>query len=221
MKKWNVKRILKWCLMIGLVLGLAGILYIDVQIAKAPDLSEVDAAPDGYLTTILDNEESVVNTLYVTESNRIHVELKNIPVDLQEAFIAIEDARFYKHHGVDLRGVLRAVFHGIKNGGLTQGGSTITQQLLKNNVFTDWMSEDKLSERINRKIQEQYLALQLERKYSKEWILENYLNTINLGGGTRGVQVASRYYFGKDVSQLTLAESALIAGITKNPLQSD
>lgn len=217
MKKWNVKRILKWCLMIGLVLGLAGILYIDVQIAKAPDLSEVDAAPDGYLTTILDNEESVVNTLYVTESNRIHVELKNIPVDLQEAFIAIEDARFYKHHGVDLRGVLRAVFHGIKNGGLTQGGSTITQQLLKNNVFTDWMSEDKLSERINRKIQEQYLALQLERKYSKEWILENYLNTINLGGGTRGVQVASRYYFGKDVSQLTLAESALIAGITKNP----
>lgn len=217
MKRKNVKRIVVCCVGIVAAMLAAGLIYIGVLIAQAPKLSEIDASPDGYLTTILDKDEQIVNTLYVTESNRIYVELKNIPINLQEAFIAIEDARFYSHHGVDVKGVMRALYQGIKNGGVTQGASTITQQLLKNNVFTDWMEEETLGDKISRKIQEQYLAICLEKKYSKEWILENYLNTINLGGGTRGVQVAARYYFGKDVSELTLAESTLIAGITKNP----
>ena len=195
----------------------AALIFLLAQIVQAPKLSEVDAAPDGYLSTILDKDGNELNTLYVTESNRIYVGLENIPKELQEAFIAIEDARFYSHHGIDLKGIVRAVSLGVKNGGMTQGASTITQQLLKNNVFTDWMSENSFYDSLCRKVQEQFLAVRLEQNYSKEWILENYLNTINLGGGTRGVQVAAQYYFGKDVSELSLAECALIAGITKNP----
>ena len=200
-------------------LSLVGILvvFISIQIVKAPKLSEIDASPEGYLSTILDKDGTAMNTLYVTESNRIYVGLENIPKNLQQAFVAIEDERFYEHYGVDPKGMVRAFVHGLKNGGFTQGGSTITQQLLKNNVFTDWMSEKTFFDKLCRKVQEQYLAICLEQNYTKEWILENYLNTINLGGGTRGVQVASQYYFGKDASALSLAESALIAGITKNP----
>lgn len=215
--KKYMKSVFKCCGIMFLALVGIGFAFITIQIVLAPNLSEVDAAPDGYLTTILDKDENVVDTLYVTESNRIYVDLEDIPKKLQEAFIAIEDSRFYSHHGIDPKGVLRALGHGITSGNFSQGASTITQQLLKNNVFTDWMDEENLYDKVCRKIQEQYLALRLEQKYSKEWILESYLNTINLGGGTRGVQVAAQYYFGKDVSELSLAECALIAGITKNP----
>lgn len=217
MKKKKLKPVLLVCAgLSGMFIG-AVFMFLIMQILLAPSLSEVDAAPEGYLSTILDKDENVINTLYITESNRIYVSLESVPKELQEAFIAIEDSRFYSHNGIDLQGIVRAFFHGIANGEFSQGASTITQQLLKNNVFTDWMSETSFYDRVCRKIQEQYLAIRLEQKYSKEWILENYLNTINLGGGTRGVQVAAQYYFGKDVSQLSLAESALIAGITKNP----
>ncbi len=217
MKKKNWKKIL---LAVGMCIGvLTGIVVIFLisQILQAPKISEIDATPEGYLSTILDKDGNVVNNLYITESNRIYVSLDSIPANLQKAFIAIEDARFYNHNGIDLQGIVRAFFHGIANGKFSQGASTITQQLLKNNVFTDWMSEENFYDRLCRKVQEQYLSIRLEQEYSKEWILENYLNTINLGGGTRGVQVATQYYFGKDVSQLSLAESALLAGITKNP----
>lgn len=213
----QMKKFMTIFLSVAAGLLLAGVVFIAIQIGKAPDISEVDATPNGYLSTILDKDGNLVDTLYVTESNRVYVELEHIPEHLQEAFIAIEDARFYEHGGIDMKGIIRAFTKGVTTGKFTQGASTITQQLLKNNVFTDWMSEESFYDRVCRKIQEQYLATRLEQKYSKEWILENYLNTINLGGGTRGVQVAAQYYFGKNVSDLTLSESALIAGITKNP----
>lgn len=213
----HMKKILFFVLAAAASLGLAGVIFIAIQIGKAPDISEVDATPNGYLSTILDKDGNLIDTLYVTESNRVYVELEYIPEYLQKAFIAIEDSRFYEHHGIDLRGIARAFVKGITSGGFSQGASTITQQLLKNNVFTDWMSEENFFDRVCRKIQEQYLAIRLEQNYSKEWILENYLNTINLGGGTRGVEVAAQYYFDKNVSELTLSEAALIAGITKNP----
>ena len=198
-------------------LALMGFIYVGGLIARAPKISEVDATPEGYLSTILDKDGKVTETLYIAESNRVNVELEYIPQNLQDAFVAIEDARFFEHKGIDPKGIARAFATGIRKGHFSQGASTITQQLLKNNVFTNWMEEDSFKDRMERKVQELYLAVRLEQNYSKEWILENYLNTINLGGGTRGVQVASKYYFGKDVSDLTLAESALIAGITKSP----
>lgn len=223
-KKMNKKTkfALKSLLLLFGVLIAAGLAFVVFLISQAPDISEIDATPQGYMTTILDKDENVINHLSVTESNRIYVKLDEIPVDLQKAFIAIEDARFYDHSGIDIIGIIRAGVKGVLSGfDFSQGASTITQQLLKNNVFTDWMSESTFYDRLSRKIQEQYLAVRLEQQYSKEWILENYLNTINLGGGTRGVQVAAEYYFGKDVSDLTLAECALIAGITKNPSAYD
>ena len=193
MKKWN-KRIL---LLISIaavfnVLMVIAVFYIGIQIATAPDISEIDAAPDGFLTVVLDGEGNKIDSLYMSESNRVYVSMDEIPENMQHAFVAIEDARFYEHIGVDFRGIARAFVKGIKNGGFSEGASTITQQLLKNNVLDDWMEEKTFSDRLSRKVKEQYLAIQLERKYDKEWILENYLNTINLGGGTRGVQVASQ-----------------------------
>ena len=131
--------------------------------------------------------------------------------------VAIEDERFYEHNGIDVRGIARAGMKAITTGNFSEGASTITQQLLKNNVFTDWTNESTQLERFTRKFQEQYLAVQVEKKYDKSVILENYLNTINLGAGSYGVQAASKKYFNKDVWDLNLSECATLAGITQNP----
>ncbi len=185
---------------------------------SSPGIEEIDASPTGYLSTILDSRGNTTATLVASGSNRIYVTIDEMPLNLQNAFIAVEDARFYDHNGVDLRGIVRAGVKGITSGfHFSEGASTITQQLLKNNVFTEWTAEKSQADRFKRKIQEQYLAVQLEKITSKEWILENYLNTVNLGQNTLGVQSASRRYFGKDVSELKLSECAVIAGITKNP----
>ena len=213
----NMKRFLIGLGACGLIALVSGIVFVSVLILQAPDINSVDATPEGYLTTILDQDGNRVDTLSGAESNRIYVGIEEIPENLQHAFVAIEDARFYEHNGIDVKGILRAVVKGVTSGSFSQGASTITQQLLKNNVFTNWTAEENFADKVCRKIQEQYLAVQLEKKYDKEWILENYLNTINLGAGTRGVEVASQYYFGKSVSELSLGECALLAGITKNP----
>ena len=134
---------------------------------------------------------------------------------MQHAFIAIEDERFYEHNGIDMRGILRAASITLSSGEMSQGASTITQQLLKNNVFNAF--NESTIEKIKRKVQEQYLAIKLETVMSKDSILENYLNTINLGNGYYGVQAAARGYFNKDVSELSISECAVIASITKSP----
>ena len=196
--------------------GYRGYQYVEHMIAEAPDINEIDATPSGYMSTVLDADGNVTAQLVGTGSNRVYVTLDEIPVDLQHAFVAIEDERFYEHNGIDMRGIVRAVVKGLTTGHFSEGASTITQQLLKNNVFEGWTTEDS-SQRVKRKLQEQYLAMELEKKVSKDWIMENYLNTINLGQNTLGVQAASRRYFGKDVSELNLSECAVIAGITQNP----
>lgn len=200
---------------IGLAVSIPA--FLAVTISRAPDISEMDVEPEGYRTAVLDDRQETVLTLSESDSNRVYVKLENIPVSLQHAFVAIEDERFYQHKGIDPQGILRAVYKGITSGNFTEGASTITQQLLKNNVFSSWTEETSFYDRLIRKIQEQYLALKLEQKADKNWILENYLNTINLGGGNWGVETASAYYFGKDVSGLDLAESAVLAAITRNP----
>ncbi len=197
--------------------GCAGIGIFKGVIDSAPDISDIDPTPTGYLSVVLDNQGNQTAKLVASGSNRVYVTLDEIPEDLQHAFVAIEDERFYEHNGIDIKGIIRAGFTGIANGfHFSQGASTITQQLLKNNVFEGWTNQSGI-EKVKRKIQEQYLAIELSKVKSKDWILENYLNTINLGQNTLGVQSASRRYFGKDVSELTLSEGAVIAGITKNP----
>ncbi len=200
----------------GAYAGRIGYDYVKGIIAEAPDVSEIDATPSGYMSYVYDAEGNLTAQLVGTGSNRVYVTLDEIPENLQHAFVAIEDERFYEHNGIDLNGIVRAGLRVITTGGLSEGASTITQQLLKNNVFEGWTSETKM-ESVRRKLQEQYLAVQLEKEVSKDWIMENYLNTINLGQNTLGVQAASRRYFGKDVSELTLSECAAIAAITQNP----
>ncbi|MCM1106004.1 MAG: PBP1A family penicillin-binding protein [Blautia sp.] len=219
---WKV--VLVCILVIGVTGVSAGVGIVKGAIESAPDISEIDVIPTGYSTTVLSSGGKEIATLVAAGANRQYVTLDEIPKELQEAVVAIEDERFYDHNGIDLKSIARAFVAGVKNGfHFNQGGSTITQQLIKNNVLTEqWtkenLGESSMLEKFQRKFQEQYIALELEKKVNdKGWILENYLNSINLGSNTLGVQAASQRYFGKDVSELTLSEAAVIAGITKNP----
>ena len=186
-------------------------------IDTAPDVNDIDIMPLGYATFLYDDAGNQIRKLAAPDSNRLPVTLDQIPVDLQHAVVAIEDERFYEHNGIDVKGILRAGMKALTTGDFSEGASTITQQLLKNNVFTNWTSESTQLERFTRKIQEQYLAVQVEKKTDKDTILENYLNTINLGAGSYGVQAAARQYFDKDVWDLNLSECVTLAGITQNP----
>lgn len=195
----------------SLVMGMvSGIL------ANTPDIETINVSPTKFATKIYDNQGNEIETLIAEGSNRVYVTLDQIPEDLQHAFIAVEDARFYTHNGIDLKGIARAASVAIKNMGLSEGASTITQQLIKNTVFNAY--NESTIEKIERKLQEQYLAIRIDAEMGKDAILENYLNIINLGNGNLGVQAAANNYFNKDVSELTLSECAVIAGTTKNPV---
>lgn len=187
-------------------------------IDTAPSIENVKVTPTGFSTFVYDLEGNQTAKLISQNSNRIPVTWDMIPEDLAHAFVAIEDERFYEHNGIDIKGIFRAGYTALATGfKRMEGASTITQQLLKNNVFTDWTSEDSYAESIKRKIQEQYLAIELTKSMSKDEVLLNYMNTINLGQNTLGVQAASLRYFNKSVNNLTLSECAVIAGITQNP----
>jgi penicillin-binding protein 1A len=165
------------------------------------------AAPES--TKILSADGHVLATIFMDE-NREYVPLEKIPKSLRNATVAIEDKRFYDHNGVDFRGIGRALVEDVKTKARAQGGSTITQQLVRNVYLTQRKS-------VGRKIQEALLAVQIERKYSKDEILEKYLNQVFYGSGSYGVQAAARTYFGKKVWELDLAESALLAGLPQRP----
>ena len=187
----------------------------------SPDIGTIDVSPKGYSTFVYDNKGGKIATLVSTDSNRIPVDETGIPDNLANAFVAIEDERFYQHSGIDIPGIFRAAYVGLTSGfDFTEGASTITQQLIKNNVFTNWTNETT-QDRIKRKIQEQYLAYELEKNMHKSEILLNYLNTINLGHNTLGVEAASQRYFDKHAADLTLAECAVLAAITQNPSAYD
>lgn len=212
---------LKTLLVLVIALGVAGVCggigIIKGVIENAPDITSASVIPRGYKSTVYDVEGNVTAELIAEGTNRTYVKIANIPKHVQEAFIAIEDERFYEHNGIDIRGIIRAGVRGLASGFKDmEGASTITQQLLKNNVF-DFMSEETFLDKVERKIQEQYLAIQLEKIMDKDEILESYLNTINLGQNSLGVQAASNRYFGKSVSELTVSEAAVLAAIAKNP----
>lgn len=206
------------CALLVCSVAASGVVGAAVGIAtNAPELNEEDIAPKGLATTIYDTQGNVIQTLISSGANRSLITYDEVPQDLIDAFVAIEDERYWTHEGVDIKGIVRAGFVGVTNGfKFTEGASTITQQLIKNNVLGGG-SEKTVGARFVRKIQEQYLAVNLEKNVSKEDIIVNYMNTINLGAGTLGVQKAAEKYFGKDVSSLTLSECAVIAGITQNP----
>lgn len=203
-------------LLLVVIAGGGGLVYGSVKGMIKTTPTSYNLKPKYSATIIYDDSGEKVQVLSDYSSNRIIVGYEQIPANLRNAFIAIEDERFYQHNGVDLKGVIRAGFTAIRNHGATEGASTITQQLIKNNVFEVW-DETNFLAKVKRKIQEQYLAIQVEKATSKEEILTDYLNTINLGKGTLGVESAANYYFDKSVEDLTLSECAVLASITKNP----
>ncbi len=214
----SLLQIILLVLLAGIIFGCAfGIRTVRSVIAEAPEIDSITVAPTQAATYIYNQEGKREQKLTLPESNRDIVTIDSIPKDLQHAFVAIEDSRFYTHNGIDPQGIVRAFWIGVTSGSFSEGASTITQQLLKNTVFTGWTQESGFQDRLRRKIQEQYLAVKLEKILDKDQILEDYLNVINLGAGCYGVQAASYRYFGKDVSELTLSESTVIAGITQNP----
>ena len=193
---------------------------------STPPLTSFHFGPTKFATKIVDRNGNVMDTLVEEGSNREAVKFSDIPVNLVNAFVAIEDERFWEHSGVDLRSIARAIYGVIKSDASRGGGSTITQQLIKNSVFNSALNE-KGFEKYVRKLQEQYIALQYEseatmsKKEIKEQIITDYLNTIYLGSNTLGVKVAAKKYFNKELKDLTLSESAVIASITKNPTRNN
>ncbi len=194
------------------VIAGAGIAVFVVQaIAGAPELSQINWATS---TVIYDRDGNEVFLLHSGE-NRTPVRISQIPEHVQKAFIAVEDPRFRSHFGIDLRGLARAAWRTglyLLNlpGGRVEGGSTISQQLAR----SGWLTQEVT---LRRKLQEAWIAIQLERKFSKDQILEMYLNQIYFGQGAYGIQAAARTFFGKDVGDLNIAEAAQLAGMVNGP----
>ncbi len=207
-----------FCVVVGASIGFGMVKGI---IDNAPTVDILNIQPDRFATTIYDAKGNLTDTLVTSGSNREAATYDELPPDLVNAFVAIEDSRFWSHNGIDIRSIARAA-KGLISDDYAGGGSTITQQLIKNNVFAGGM-ESGWGPRIERKLQEQFLAVQLEKNSgmskedTKKQIITSYLNTINLGSNTLGVKVAARRYFNKEVSDLTLSECAVLASITKNP----
>ena len=198
--------VLALCVALALLGAVVGIAKAFVDTAPTLDLAALDAQDK---TSFIYDSQGNLITDYKGTEDRIMVSIDEIPEMLQNAFIAVEDARFYEHNGVDVKRIVGALVANFTSGS-TQGGSTITQQLIKQTVLSSEQS-------YKRKLQEAYLAMELETRYTKKQILESYLNTIFLGGSYYGVRVAAYGYFGKELDQLTLRECAMLAGLTRSP----
>ena len=186
-------------------------------LSGTPEIRISEVIATGQATIVYDNQGNEIDTFVGSDSNRIEVSWDQVPKMLGLCFVAGEDERFYQHNGIDYKSIVRAGYRYIRFGD-TQGASTITQQLLKNTVFVDWMEEgDNKIRKIKRKVQEQYLALEITKKTEKDDILLRYMNAVNCGQNTLGVESASQRYFGKSAIDLNLSECAVIASITQNP----
>ncbi len=216
-------RILTQCARVGAAAGalLALGLLVLIPTARAFAGTWTSLQADGLSEMSELSERSVVqrrdgSTLAVlhADENRAPVKLADVPDVVINAVIGVEDDRYWKHHGVDLRGTVRALATNVSAGEVRQGGSTITQQLVKNSLLTP-------EKTVDRKVREALLAWRLEDSMTKEEILERYLNTVYFGNGAYGVQAAAEVYFGKTARQLNLAEAVLLAGLIRNPVGYD
>lgn len=210
-----------FCLLIAVTGVSVGFGMVKGIIDNAPEIDPHSFGPSGFATKVYDSAGNLTDTLVMEGSNREAATYEELPQDLIDAFVAIEDSRFWEHNGIDIRSILRAAV-GVLTNDNRGGGSTLTQQLIKNNVFKGG-NEATFAAKLERKLQEQYLAVQLEKSLgpdktqAKQKIITDYLNTINLGSNTLGVKVAARRYFNKEVADLTLSECTVLAGITQKP----
>src|SRR5712692_463639 len=191
-----------------LATGVSAFWVLAILPRSLPSVTQLESFDPSVATKAYDASDELITEFHV--ERRVFVPLPQVPKPLKDAVIATEDARFYSHHGVDPTGVARAIYQNFRRGRIVEGGSTITQQLAK----VLFLTPDKSLER---KLKEAVLALELERRYSKDRILEIYLNQIYFGHGAFGVEAASRTFFGKGVSELSPGECALLAGLPKAP----
>ncbi|MBB6627660.1 transglycosylase domain-containing protein [Nocardioides sp. KIGAM211] len=210
----------------GLAIPFAGVLGIGARnVARTMDSlpAALETQPLAQKTRIVDADGNVIASLY--DENRINVPLTQISRTMVKAIVAIEDYRFYQHGALDLKGTLRALVTNQASGGVTQGGSSITQQMVKLTLLSqaDTKAERKAAtdDTYARKIKELRYAIAFEENHSKDWILERYLNIAYFGDGAFGVQAAARHYFDKNAKDLDLRESAMLAGLVKNPTGYD
>lgn len=180
--------------------------FLGATLQTLPSVEDVKPAATSQIYDVRGNLITSVHS----EENRLPIHLGDMPKSLQNAFVAAEDVRFYSHHGIDPRGILRALWVNITNQGVAEGGSTITQQLARNAFLT----QDRT---LKRKVTEMLLAFKIEQNYTKQEILEMYMNQIYFGQGAYGVQTAAQTYFGIDAKELSLAQSALLAGLPNSP----
>ena len=211
---FTVVKMLLFVLVIGMVSGIGIVVGIaQAYVDTTPSLT-LDLIENQEQTSIIYDRNGEVITQFIDRQNRSWATINEIPDMLKNAAVAVEDVRFYKHNGIDYKRLLNAVFGALRNIN-AGGGSTITQQLIKNRV----LSNNEVS--YKRKIQEAYLALELEKKYTKDQILEGYLNDIYLGGSNYGVKATAKDLFGKELSELTVRECAMLGGLTQNPSRYD
>jgi len=210
-KKLSILRLVIVVILLAAFIGAgaaAGI--VAAYIKDAPEISSEDILQLRQSSIVYEESTGEVVDRIHAEVDRTLVSLDDVPVYVQNAFIAIEDERFRQHFGIDIQRILGVIVQNLKARDIVAGASTITQQLVRNVVLTQ-------EQKFKRKIQEQYLAIKLERVFTKDQILEAYLNTIYFGHSAYGIHAAAATYFGKNVSELSLAEGAMIAGVTNNP----
>ena len=212
------RRSVKFVTIVGTIVGVCVLAFASVCViaatwlTKLPDYSNISSYANTGITTIYASDrQTVLAHLYV--ENRIEVTKDEVSPYVLQGTIATEDERFYEHGGIDPIGILRAVFVNASSGGASEGASTITQQLVRNTVLLDEMTDRTLK----RKVREMYIALKVEQQYSKDDILMMYVNVVNYGDLCYGIEAASRDYFGKHASELTLSEAALLVGIPQSP----
>jgi len=210
----------------GLAIPFAGVLGIASKslshtVESLP--AELRTQPLAQQTKIVDPEGQTVATLY--DENRINVPLSQISRKMVMSILAIEDYRFYQHGALDLKGTLRALVTNQSSGGVVQGGSSITQQMVKMTLLSQAKTakerKDATADTYARKLTELRYAIAFEQHYSKDWILERYLNIAYFGDGAYGVQAAARHYFGTNAKDLTWVQGATLAGLVKNPTAYD
>ncbi len=202
------KKIFLLLVSLGVIAVIAGGITVFAMIQGAPPLDH-EKLTLSQAVQIYDEGDEFVSQLD-SEERRVNVSIQDVPQVVEDAFISVEDIRFREHFGIDIRRLFGAVAANITDGFGAEGASTITQQLVKNLFLND-------QKQITRKVQEQYLAIKLEQQYSKDQILEMYLNQIYLGSGVYGIELASQTYFSKSVDELTIADAALLAGIPRRP----
>lgn len=218
-----VRRFLRFAVVMTALIGvmaasvvLMGPHAVELVSAHRSDHERISLKPLAERSLIFDSYGNLQGTMTNSSDpqNRSQVPLEEIPETVVESVLAQEDASFYEHSGVNIRAILRAVDANLESGGVSQGGSTITQQVVKNSLVGD-------EESLSRKLREAFLAVELEKQMSKDEILERYLNSVYFGGGAYGVQAASEYYFHKDVGELNWSEGALLAALIRAPSDYD